>query len=211
MLGSCTLEGDGTAVEVSREVPPFTALEVFDGFEVEVQVDEGLAATEAVALAVTAEANVIDRVFTEVHGEDVLSIAVNPNLRTELTQAPQVRMTVPGLEGVFASDRAIVRVAGAGGALAIEGESAAVIEMSALADVEAIVIARGTSAVSLAGTARRVTIAVREGATVDGSRLAAEAVEVRVEGPTATAAVCTTGAAPAITGEAAQVTVGCAR
>jgi hypothetical protein len=84
-----------------------------------------------------------------------------------------------------------------------------VIEMDALIGAEAMVTARGSSHVSLAGAGPTVVIAVSDGARVDASRLRADAVEVTVEGPTATAAVCTTGAAPEITGEAEQVTVEC--
>lgn len=209
MLASCTLEGDGKAVEVSREVPRFTAIEVFDDFEVEARVVPG-AATETVTLRVTAEGNAMDRVFTEVHGEGVLSMAVNPNLLTELTLPPQVTMTVPALQGVFASDGAKVRVEGAQGALTIESEAGGAIEMVALREAEVTVIARGTSQVSLAGAGLKVVIAASEGAQVDASGLAAEAVEVTVEDATATVTVCSTGAAPAVMGEAERVTVECA-
>lgn len=209
VLASCALKGDGDLVEVSREVPPFTSIEVFDDFEVDVRVKPELGA-EGVTVRVTAEANLIDRVFTEVHGDGVLSIAVNPNLRTELTRTPAVTIAVPSLQGVFASDRAIVRVADARGALTIESEGSSVVEATGLTEVVAEVAARGTSDVALAGAGPRVTIEVSEGARVDASALAAEAALVTVAGVTASATVCTTGAAPEIAGEVERVTVECA-
>ncbi|HEY8378706.1 MAG TPA: DUF2807 domain-containing protein [Nannocystis sp.] len=208
VLTSCALQGDGKAVEVSREVPQFSAIEVFDEFAVEVRVEPGIAA-ETVTLRVKAEGNVMDRVFTEVHGEGVLSIAVNPNLLTELTLPPEVTMTVPALEGVFVSDRAKVRVEGAQGALTVESEAEGVIEAVALREAEVTVSARGRSQVMLAGTGPKVVITARENAHVDASRLAAEVVEVTVEGATATVTVCSTGAAPQIAGDATRVTVAC--
>lgn len=209
LLASCELKGDGVPAEVVRAVPPFTAIEVFDAFEVEVKVRPELDPEADVTLRVAGEANALARLFTEVHGDGVLSIGVDPNLRTELTVTPRVTMEVPALHGVFASDHAVVRVTGASAALAIEAESASVVEATELTAIAAEVRARDACHVGLAGDGSEVVIAVEDGARVDASALTVAVAAVTVTGPTATATVCTSGAPPKIVGEAAQVTVDC--
>ena len=209
LLASCELKADGVPREVVREVPPFDAIEVFDDFEVAVTVRPELDPEADVTLRVTGEANAIGRLFTEVHGEGVLSIAVNPNLRTELTLKPTVTLEVPALRSVFATDRTVVRVAGASEALAIEAELESIVEATELVAVAADVVARDASYVALAGAGPEVRISVSDMANVDASALTAEAAHVTVEGESATVKVCTEGMEPEIVGEAAQVTVAC--
>lgn len=209
LLASCELKGDGVPAEVVREVPPLHAIEVFDDFEVEVKVRPELDPEADVTLRVTGEANALGRLFTEVHGDGLLSIAVNPNLRTELTSKPTVTLEVPALRSVFATDRAVVRVIGASEALAIEAELASVVEATGLTEVVADVVARDASSVTLAGAGPEVRIFASDMAHVDASALTAERAHVTVEGESATVAVCTGAMAPVIVGEAAQVTVAC--
>jgi hypothetical protein len=209
LLASCELKGDGVPAEVVREVPPLHAIEVFDDFEVEVKVRPELDPEADVTLRVTGEANALGRLFTEVHGDGLLSIAVNPNLRTELTSKPTVTLEVPALRSVFATDRTVVRVIGGSEALAIEAELASVIEATGLTEVVADVVARDASSVTLAGAGPEVRISVTDMAHVDASALTAERAHVTVEGESATVAVCTGAMPPEIVGEAAQVTVAC--
>ncbi|MCY1056322.1 DUF2807 domain-containing protein [Nannocystis sp. SCPEA4] len=209
LLASCELKGDGVPAEVVREVPPFIALEVFDDFEVEVTVRPELDPEADVTLRVTGEANALDRLFTEVHGEGVLSIAVNPNLLQELKLKPTVTLEVPALRSVFATDRTMVRIIGASEALAIEAELKSTVEATGLIEIAADVVARDASHVELAGAGPEVRISVEDMADVNASRLVVDSAHVTVEGASATVTVCTSAAAPEIVGEAAQVTVAC--
>lgn len=204
----CALKGDEVPAEAVREVPPFTVIEVFDEFEVEVTVRPELDPEAPVRLRVAGEANALHRLFTEVHGDGSLSIAVDPNVMTRLTRTPRVTLEVPALRGVFASDGAAVQVTGASGALAIEAEARGVVEAAGLVEVSAVVIARDAAEVRLAGAGPELVIHVADAASVDASALSAEAADVTVAGSKATATVCTTSA-PTIDGEAAQVTRAC--
>lgn len=209
LLLGCVLEGDGQVVADAREVGWFDALEVFGGFEVEAAVDPALAGAEVLAVEVEGESNLLDRLFTVIHGEGVLSIAVDPNLRTRATVPPRAVLTAPALRAVFATDRSRVTVSGAGGALAIAADRAAAVTASGLSAGEVTVTGRGSSAVVIAGAGPQLVVNVGDAASVDAGAFAADAVTVTVAG-TASVVVCTTGQAPTIVGDAAQVTVACA-
>lgn len=204
LVAGCGLKGDGVPTESVREVPPFAVIQVFDGFEVEVTVRPELDPVSAVTLRVTGEANALARLLTEVHGDGLLSIAVDPNVRTTLTQTPRVTLEVPALRGVFASDGAVVRVTGASESLAIEAESSSLVEAAGLAQVSAVVIARDAAEVTLAGAGPELVVSVADAARVDASALTVEAADVTVAGA-ATVTVCST-TAPALAGEVEQVT-----
>lgn len=208
-LAGCALEGDGAVVEVEREVGWFDAIEVFSGFVVEVRVEPELADAEALAVTVAGESNLLGRLFTVIHGEGVLSIAIDPNLLSAPTVMPRASLAAPALESVFVTDRSQVTVEGAGGAVRFEAAEEAKITATGLTAAAAEVKARGTSAVVLAGAGPTLVVDAGDGASVDAGGFAAGAVEVTVAG-TATVVVCTTGAAPVITGAAAQVTSACA-
>ena len=208
VLAGCALEGDGEVVEVEREVGRFDALEVFSGFVVDVRVEPELADAEALAVTVAGESNLLGRLFTVIHGEGVLSIAIDPNLLTAPTVMPRASLAAPALASVFVADRSQVTVEGAGGAVRFEAAEEAKITATGLVDAAAEVKARGASAVALAGAGTRLVVDAGDGASVDAGGFAAGAVEVTVAG-TATVVVCTTGEAPVITGAAAQVTVAC--
>ncbi|MFY0538094.1 GIN domain-containing protein [Nannocystis pusilla] len=139
----------------------------------------------------------------------MLSIANNPNLLQELKVIPTVTLEVPALSGVFATDRAVVRVHGASEALAIEAELTSVVEASELTQVAADVVARDASYVMLAGTGPELTVAAADMAHVEASRLTAERVTVTIDEGAPSVTVCTSGAPPGIVGEAERVTVAC--
>lgn len=208
VLAGCALEGDGEVVEVEREVGRFDALEVFSGFVVDVRVEPELADAEALAVTVAGESNLLGRLFTVIHGEGVLSIAIDPNLLSAPTVMPRASLAAPALARLFVADRSQVTVEGAGGAVRFEAAEEAKITATGLVDAAAEVKARGASAVALAGAGTRLVVDAGDGASVDAGGFAAAAVEVTVAG-TATVVVCTTGEAPVITGAAAQVTVAC--
>lgn len=208
VLAGCALEGDGAVVEVEREVGLFDAIEVFSGFVVEVRVEPELADAEALAVTVAGESNLLGRLFTVIHGEGVLSIAIDPNLLSAPTVMPRASLAVPALASVFVTDRSQVTVEGAGGAVRFEAAEAAKITATGLTGAAAEVRARGTSAVVLEGAGTRLVVDAGDGASVDAGGFAAETVEVTVAG-TASVVVCSTGAAPVISGAAAQVTIGC--
>ncbi|MCY1067021.1 DUF2807 domain-containing protein [Nannocystis sp. RBIL2] len=209
LLAGCELKGDGVPQETVRTVPPFWQIEVFDDFEVTVTVRPELDPEADVTLRVTGDANALSRLFTEVHGDGLLSIAANPNLLQELKVIPTVTLEVPALSGVFATDRAVVRVHGASEALAIEAELTSVVEASELTQVVANVVARDASNVMLAGTGPELAVAAADMAYVEASRLTAERVIVTIDEGAPSVTVCTSGAPPEIVGEAERVTVAC--
>lgn len=209
LLAGCELKGDGVPGETVRTVPPFSQIEVFDDFQVTVTVRSELDPEADVTLRVTGDANALSRLFTEVHGDGVLSIANNPNLLQALKVIPTVTLEVPALVGVFATDRAVVRVHGASEALAIEAELTSVVEASELTQVAAHVTARDASYVMLAGAGPELAVVVADMAHVEASRLTAERATVTIEEGAPSVTVCTGGAPPAIVGEAERVTVAC--
>ena len=210
LLAGCPLEGDGALTERVDEVAWFDALEVFSDFEVEAAVDPALAGAKTLTVTVTGESNLLERLFAGVHGEGVLSIAVDPNLLSKTTIRPKASLTAPALRSVYAADRAKVTVSGASGSFAAETDELAEVTAQGLTTADAVVTARGSSAVVLAGAGPTLVIDASEAASVDAGAFVADAVTVTVAG-TATVVVCTRGAMPTITGEAAQVSVRCAQ
>src|SRR5690606_17231934 len=145
------------------------------------------------------------------HGVGRLSVAVDPNVQTALTVAPTLSFEVRALREVYASDQAVVRIAGARGGLAIAAEGASIIEATELTAVSAEVRARDASYVLLAGTGESITISAAEGAIVDASALVVARAAVTVEDVNASVTVCTTAEPPKIVGSPAQVRVRCDR
>lgn len=209
LLAGCVLHGDGARVEIERRVPRFHAIEAFGAFEVHVVVDPELGASKTLPLRVSGDRNALDRLFTEVHGEGVLSIAVDPNLRTELELVPVVTLEVPALTRVHAREAAQVSIVGARGELEIETWAESAVRATELSEISAVVRARAQSEVTLAGAGPSLVVEVGEVAVVQAERLAADAVQVRVSDEGA-AAVCSVGEAPEISGAAGQVEVVCA-
>lgn len=209
VLAGCALEGDGAVVSVDREVGWFDAIEVFSGFVVEATVEPGLAGAEALTVVVEGESNLLERFFTALHGEGVLSISIDPNLLSAATVLPRATVVAPAIRSVFAADRSQVTFVGGGGAVAIEAADEATITATGLVEAAAEVKARATGVVVLAGAGPTLVVDAVDGAKVDAGGFAAGEVAVTVAGA-ATVVVCTTGAPPTITGEAAQVTVACA-
>jgi hypothetical protein len=212
LLAGCLLEGDGERVTVARRVPAFDSIEVFGDFTVEIAVRPALGTLETVALEIEGESNVMERLFTEVHGDGVLSIAVDPNLRTELTLAPKVTFAVPALREVFAADRSAVTITGGrlDDAIAITATEASTVAMAMAYRLTVEVAASGTSRVTLAGTGPLVVFDAADSAEIDASGFYSEIARVTVADATAAVTVCTTGAAPQTAGETEKIEVRCA-
>lgn len=212
LLAGCPVEGDGKLVTDARTVASFAAIEVFGEFTVEVEVRPELGAPDTIALEVEGESNVMDRLFTVVHGDGVLSIAVDPNLQTEPTLAPTVRLAVPALRRVFAADRATVTITGEelDDTIAVTTVEGSEVSLTLADRITADITASGTSRVTLAGAGPLVIVDAADSAQVDASGFVAGSARVTVRAPTAAVTVCTAGEALQTAGEVGQVTVRCA-
>lgn len=211
LLAGCRLEGDGERVTVAREVPAFTSIEVFGEFTVEIAVRPELGAPETIAVAVEGESNVMERLFTEVHGDKVLSIAVDPNLQTTLTLTPKVTVAVPALREVFAADRSTVTITGGRvDSITITATEASSVTMTEADGLTVDVAASGSSRVTLAGTGPLAVFDAADSAEIDASRFYSEMAQVTVADATASVTVCTTGAAPRTAGVVEQIETRCA-
>lgn len=211
VLAGCPVTGDGRLATDARSVAYFEAIEVFGEFTVEVEVRPELGAPDTIALQVEGEANLLDRLFTVVHGDGVLSIAVDPNLQVVPTLAPRVTLAVPALREVFAAEHATVTITGGrlDEAIAITTTEDSAVSMADSYRLTVDVSASGTSRVTLAGTGPLLVVDAADSAQVDASGFITEIARVTVADATAAVTVCTTGAAPQTAGEAGRVMTRC--
>lgn len=207
-LAGCTLDGNGARAEIEREVPWFDALEVFGDFEVEVQVRPELGELDTITVRVSGDANALGRLFTQVHGDGTLTIALDPSLRTDLSLVPTATLEVPALTSVFTSDQARVTLTGGAPELALKATESSTIAALDLAGCTATASATGSGLVTLAGAGPFADLGAADQATIDASAFHADAAAVAVTDD-ATVHVCSL-AAPEISGPAAQVTAACA-
>lgn len=207
-LAACTLHGDGERGEIEREVPWFDALEVFGDFEIDVQIRPELGDSDVIVVRLTGDANALDRLFTVVHGEGTLTIAVDPSLLTELTLTPTATLEVPALTSVFAADRARVRLTGSGDALSVEATEEAAISARDLAGCTVTAAASTRGNVTLAGDGPFADLDAEGQALIDASAFRAEASSVHVDGD-ATVKLCSL-TAPELSGPTGQITNACA-
>lgn len=207
-LAGCVLEGDGRLAEASREVPRFDRLEVFGAFEVEVRVRPELGELDTITVRLAGDANALGRLFTQVHSGDVLSIALDPNLQTELALTPRATLEVPALGGVYAADTARVTVRGARGELLIEAREDARVDARELSRGRPDVLASDRAVVTLAGEGSQIGVDAADDAAVDASAFRARAAAVRLA-DRASATICSE-LAPEIEGPAAQLERACA-
>lgn len=207
-LAGCVLEGDGRLAETSREVPRFDRLEVFGAFEVEVRVRPELEGLDTVTVRLAGDDNALGRLFTQVHGGDVLTIAVDPNLQTELTLTPSATLEVPALDGVYAAGTTRVTVLGASGELLIEAREGARVDVRELTRGRPDVLASGRAVVTLAGEGSQIGVEAAEDAAVDASAFRARAAAVLLA-DRASAKICSE-LTPEIEGAEAQVLRLCA-
>lgn len=187
---ACTLTGDGVPGSVTRSLPVFDAVEVFDGFTVALTVEPALAA-ESIALELSGDANALGRLFAAVHGDATLSLGVDPNHLTELRLVPGAAARVPALRRVFAADTSAVAVTGAREALEIELHESATLTLTDAEAVALEVLADGEAALSLAGHGPTLRVVAGGTATIDARGFAAAAVRVEHAG-TGEVLVCAT-------------------
>jgi hypothetical protein len=168
---------------VVRELPAFSVIEVFVGFVTTVLVDPALDAAEPVALSVSADGNAMERIFTEMHGEGTLSVAVDPNTLTRLSLTPEIEVTVPALRRAYAADTTVLEVQGAQGELSLAALGSATLDVAGTG-VTLTATAREDATLILAGDGPTLTLEVYDAATVDarGFRAAEVVVYARGEG-----------------------------
>lgn len=208
LVAACTLRGDGERVEQTRELPLFAAIEVFDDFVVTLEVDRFAAEDGPITVTVSGDGNALARLFTLVHGEATLSVAVDPNTLTDLRVTPQLDASVPALRDAHAADAATLEIVGPAGELtltAIERAAVTVSEGDALT-VRATV--QDDAQLVVTGAGPLLELVVEDGATVDARGFIADKVVVRARGD-GEVRVCATAEITIVGRGAAQVELGC--
>jgi hypothetical protein len=178
---ACTLRGDGERVVEVRELASFSVIELFDGFVTTVVVDPTLDAKDPVALSVSADGNAMRRIFTELHGEGTLSVAVDPNNLTRLSLTPEIEVTVPALRRAYAADTTVLEVLGAQGELSLEALGSATVDVAG-AGVMLTATAREDATLILTGDGPTLILEVYDAATVDARSFHAGEVVVYARG-----------------------------
>lgn len=208
LLLACTLRGDGERVADTRELPPFAEIEVFDLFAVTVTVDPDLPADEPVEVTVTGDGNALGRLFTLVHGEQILSVGVDPNELTTLSMTPEVEASVPALTRAYAADATTLEVVAPRGELTVTVLESAELAVSDAEQLTLHATVQGDAALLVAGAGPLLELVVEDGATVDARRFYAEKVVVRARGD-GEVAVCATAEFTVLGAGASRVTLAC--
>lgn len=192
---ACTLRGDGELDDVTRRLPVFDGIEVFDGFTASVTVDPAAPLDEdgRLDVVVSGDSNALDRLLTALHGPATLSAAVDPNQMTELSLTPGLTTTIPALRSGYVTDDSTLEVFGASGALSLSVHESAslMVQGGAGLSVTATVVDDGR--LTLAGSGPVLGLVVEGGAAVDAGAFAAAKVVVRTSG-TGPVRVCATEA-----------------
>lgn len=202
---ACTLRGDGEFVEEARELPVFTGIEVFDGFTATVTVDP---AVDAATVVVGGDGNALERLFTVMHAEATLSVAVDPNELSELSLTPTLTATVPALRSGFVEDSSSLEIRGPSGALGLVVREAGSVMVHAGAALSVSATVSDDGELTLAGSGPALELVVEGDATVEAGAFAAAAVTVRARG-TGEIRVCATETIRIFGGGAGQVELGC--
>jgi hypothetical protein len=187
--------------------PFFNAVEVFDGFAVEISVDAALTVGDAIHVDVSGDANALERLFTGVHAVDTLSVGVDPNHLTELSRTPTLAARIPELVKLLVADQASAAVTGATGEIAIEARGAGAAEVGATA-ASLTVTAIDEATVTLVGDGPSLKISVRGAASVAAQGFRADTVVVDAQG-SGSVVVCSAGALAVEGSAAAMVEMRC--
>ncbi len=179
---ACTLHGDGRPVTIKRKLPGFTTVEVFDNFTTQLTIDPALSEDAAIWVSLTGEANALRRLFTLVHGEGTLSVAVDPNKLTELNVTPELRARVPALQRAYAEDEAVLEISGAGGELSLAARESATVTLDAAAGLTLTASVLDEAHLIVVGEGPALTLNVEGGATVDAGSFSAAKVTVIARG-----------------------------
>jgi hypothetical protein len=204
----CTLRGDGERGSVTRELPVFAAIELFDGFDATVTVDPSLPADAKVALEVSGDDNALHRLFTVVHSGSTLSVAVDPNHLTELDLTPAIEARVPALTRAHAEDTTGLEIFGAMGELRVAARESATVTLHGAAPLTLHAEASGQASLIVAGEGPLLELVVDGAATVDARDFTASRVTVhaRGDGPIT---VCATAEIKIVGAGAEQVELEC--
>jgi len=205
---ACTLRGDGEQGSETRELPAFTAIEVFDGFAATVTVDPALPVGAPVELTVAGDSNALGRLFTVLHGDATLSAAVDPNHLTELSLGPTLTASVPALASGFAEDTSTLEIFGARGELALEVHESASVMLQGGEGLRVTARAIDDGLLTLAGAGPSLDLVVEGAAMVDAGAFTAVTVTVRARG-TGAIRVCATEAIEIYGSGSGQVALDC--
>lgn len=107
-LVACPIPGDGVLTEERRQLPDFERLQVFDGFQLAVEVDP----EAAPEITLRGDRNLLARFQAEPSGEGQLSVsfAANRELRPGIIPAADLR--APPFGGLYIADDAAVALDG---------------------------------------------------------------------------------------------------
>lgn len=165
VAAGCTLRGDGQRLSETRVLDYFDAVEVFDNFVTDIVVDPGLLVGGELEVVVAGDANLLDHVFTGVHGPDTLSAGVDSNNLVAPKLAPELAVELPVLVTLYAEDDTTTTVSGAGGEVELSVHDAATVKISGAGVLT--ISASGAASVEAQGfRASRVTVDVQGDATV---------------------------------------------
>ncbi len=204
----CTLRGDGELGSVTRELPVFAAIELFDDFDAIVTVDPGLPAAASVAVEVSGDDNALHRLFTVVHGGATLSVAIDPNHLTELDLTPAIAASVPALTRAYAEDTTGLEIFGVRGELDVVARESATITLHGAAPLTLRAAASGRASLIVAGEGPLLELVVDGAATVDASDFTARRVTVHARGDGAVR-VCAAEEIKIVGAGAEQVALAC--
>ena len=207
-FAACTLRGDGERVEQTRELPPFTAVEVFNNFAVTLTIDRFVPDDEPIDVTVSGDGNALARLFTLVHGEGALSVGVDPNTLTELTMTPELVASVPALRSAYAADAATLEIVEPEGELTLTALEHAAVTLSDGEDLSLTATVQGAAELVIDGAGPLLELVVEDDATVDARWFLADKVVVRARGA-GKIRVCATTEITILGPGAPQVALGC--
>ena len=170
--GGCPIVGDGDLTIETRTIDdPIRRIEVFDGLAVDVALDPELA--QGVHLEVRGDANLMERIITELHSTDVLGLGLTATSETRPSTAPEVSVATASVAEAYVSGASTLTLQGLiSGDLTLDGRDRSTIEaLGALETINADL--RDGSALTLEGAVATVALVTADAATVDASALTA--------------------------------------
>ena len=188
LAGGCPIGGDGALAEETRALGEFSALEVFDGFAVEVWVE----AEAAPSITVRGDENLLPRFYTEVRPGTHLSVALQPTREVRPTTRPEALLVTPRLTSVYAEDDSRVTIAGAAGDLTVKTAGSATVAVEgSLGAATATALEAGGG--TWTGSAGSLTVTLTGTGAIDaGGLTVAGDAEVTISGG-GTATICALG------------------
>lgn len=153
-LGGCT-QGDGPVVERSRDVGAFSGIDAGGGVQVHVTIGA------TTSLVVHAQANIQDKVATEVRSDGTLRIEATEDF--VVADPVVIDLTTPTLTAISLSG---------GAAVELDGLEADALEVSL----------SGGARATISGAATALTISGRGGSTASLGELASETIAVSLDG-----------------------------